>query len=389
VFYFEQLLQTSLNGIDGTGIMTAVLQIAGTILIATLLVALYQAYARGGDVRVLATAAVTYLILGLIFAQYGTVFRGINTMFNSVADSIYSQSGAGDVFKTWLDQLQTYMTSSGTDSLWSLTTGGIAGVLTTVLILVGLVILPITYVLFTLFYTMYGSVLYVMGPFVLALLPARGIGQIARTYAVNVMVFQAWGLIYAILQVLMSAVNLGSMDAVLNSNGILNGFVGSSQMILLGVMSILFSLSIALIPVIASRLVRGDVGSAVFATMTAAYTASQVATAAAIGAIGGGQAGLATGAGSVSGTSQLNSTTSPRRTTGSAPFGGGGTQGAAAAQGTAGRSPSRPSASQPQQGAPSSSPGQFRGYNIPHAAGWGSAYLAGWAVGKTLKAIRS
>src|SRR5580700_2412031 len=126
--------------------MTAVLQIAGTILIATLLVALYQAYARGGDVRVLATAAVTYLILGLIFAQYGTVFRGINTMFNSVADSIYSQSGAGDVFKTWLDQLQTYMTSSGTDSLWSLTTGGIAGVLTTVLILVGLVILPITYV---------------------------------------------------------------------------------------------------------------------------------------------------------------------------------------------------------------------------------------------------
>src|SRR5258708_40333832 len=95
----------------------------------------------------------------------------------------------------------------------------------------------------------------------------------------------------------MTEMNLDRRENVLSANGILKGFVGSAQMILLGVISILFSVSIALIPLIASRLVRGDVGSAVMATMSAAYTASQVAAAAAIRAIGGGQAGGAASGG--------------------------------------------------------------------------------------------
>src|SRR5712664_3448906 len=426
--------------------MPAVLQIAGTILILSLLYAVYQAFASGGDVRVLAVAGVKYLILGLIFLQYGTVFRGINTMFNSVADFIYSQSGVGDVLKAWLDQLWNYMTTNGTDSLWSLVTGGISGLLTT------LTILPISYVLFTLFYAMYGSVLYVVGPFVLALLPARGIGQLARTYAVNVMIFQAWGLIYAVMQVLMTAINLGSMNSVLGANGILNGFVGSTQMILLGVISILFSVSIALIPLIASRLVRGDVGSAVMATMSAGYTASQVAAAVTVAAIGGGQAGVAaaTGggggaAGGGGGAAQLSSTSAPRGSggisqnasasaSGSAQDMGEGSLGGSRApspvtgviaggepetafsradspsdavlassptgssqeaipQRAGGGPASAPSVAHVSGGSDSSSsssvsrPGQFRGFNYAHAASWSSAYVVGWALGKTMKVI--
>lgn len=447
MFYFEQLLQTALNGIDSKGIMQAVLQIAGTILILSLLYAVYQAFTSGGDVRLLAVAGAKYLILGLIFLQYGTVFRGINTMFNSVADFIYSQSGIGDVIGTWLNQLGNYVSTNGFSSFWGLVTGSIVGFLTVILILVGLIILPISYTLFTLFYAMYGSVLYVVGPFVLALLPARGIGQLARTYAVNLMIFQAWGLIYAIMQVLMTAINLDSMNNVLSANGILNGFVGSTQMILLGVISILFSVSIALIPLIASRLVRGDVGSAVMATMSAAYTASQVAAAAAVAAIGGGQAGVAAAAGGGGGTTgggggaaQLSSTSAPRGSggisqnapasvSGSAQGMGEGSLGGARAPSPvagviAGAEPQlgfshtnslsdaalaststsssqeaipRPagagSVSAPNVAAASSSspragqPGQFRGFNYAHAASWGSAYVAGWAFGKTMKLI--
>jgi hypothetical protein len=451
VFYFEQLLQTALNGIDGTGIMPAVLQIAGTILILSLLYGVYQAFASGGDVRLLAVAGVKYLVLGLIFLQYGTVFRGVNTMFNSVADFIYGQSGTGDVLKTWLDQIGNYVTTNGAQSFWALVTGGIPGLLTAVLFLVGLVILPFSYVLFTLFYAMYGSVLYVVGPFVLALLPARGIGQLARTYAVNVMVFQAWGLIYAVMQVLMSAINLGSMSNVLSANGILNGFVGSSQMILLGIISILFSISIALIPLIASRLVRGDVGSAVLATMSAAYTASQVAAAAAIGAIGGAQAGVAAtagggggAAGAGGGAAQLSSTSAPRGSAGvsqnASVSASGSTHdvGAGSLGGSRAPSPlsgddagaeSQPAVSranspsdtvlasssssssqeavpQPAGAGPVSAPttavsggsgsspssrvgqaGQFHRFDYAHAASWGTAYVAGWALGKTMKVI--
>ena len=64
-FYFEQLLQTGLNGIDQQGITAAVLQIAGVILILSLLWSVYEAYSNGGDVRLLGVAAVKYLVLGL------------------------------------------------------------------------------------------------------------------------------------------------------------------------------------------------------------------------------------------------------------------------------------------------------------------------------------
>jgi hypothetical protein len=168
------------------------------------------------------------------------------------------------------------------------------------LILVAFVIFPLSYTLFTLFYALYGTVLYVVGPFVLALLPARGFGQLARTYLVNLMVFGAWGLIYAIIQALMSAVNMGSLNAVLNANGILNSFLGSGQVILLALASIVFSISIAFIPFIASRIVRGEVGSTMLVAVGTVVTAAKFA-ARSYGASGGSGGGGGGGGGGSSG----------------------------------------------------------------------------------------
>ncbi len=232
MFYFQQLLQTALNGIDTANVTSAVLGVAGTILLLSFLYSAYQAFASGGDVRMLAISGIKYLILGLVFANYGTVFRDVNGMFNSVANFIYNSTGVGDLFANWMNQLAQYWQTNGNTSLWNLVTGLASGVISLILILSAFVLFPVCYLIFTVFYAMYGSVLYVTGPFVLALLPARGLGQLSRTYLVNLMTFQAWGLIYAILQVLMSAVNLSSINAVLNANGVLNSFVGSSQMIL-------------------------------------------------------------------------------------------------------------------------------------------------------------
>jgi len=150
-----------------------------------------------------------------------------------------------------------------------------SGLLDMLLILVGLIILPVSYTLFTLAYAMYGSILYIIGPFVLALWPSRAMGQLSRTYFVNLMIFQSWGLLYAILQVLMTALQMNSVNAVLGGNGVLNAFVGSSQMVLLGAVSILFSIAIALIPFMASRLVRGEVGNTVFALAAVANRAAR------------------------------------------------------------------------------------------------------------------
>jgi hypothetical protein len=294
VFYFQQLLQTALNGIDTANVTGAVLGVAGTILLLSFLYSAYQAFASGGDVRMLAVSGIKYLILGLVFANYGTVFRDVNGMFNSIANFIYNSTGVGDLFANWMNQLAQYWQTNGNTSLWNLVTGLASGVISLLLILCAFVLFPVCYLIFTVFYAVYGSVLYVTGPFVLAMLPARGLGQLSRTYLVNLMTFQAWGLIYAILQVLMSAVNLSSINAVLNANGVLNSFVGSSQMILLALTASIFSLSIALIPFIASRIVGGDVGGTMMTIVSAiTTTASTVAGLAAASFSGVGEGALA------------------------------------------------------------------------------------------------
>jgi hypothetical protein len=277
MFYFEQLLLTALSGIDSYNITSTVLGVAGTILLLSFLYSAYQAFAVGGDVRMLAIGGITYFILGLVFVNYGTVFREVISMFNSVADFIYSSVGVGDLFNNWLNDLSTYFNQNGWSSLWGLINGGISGLLGALLIIVAFIIFPLSYTLFTLFYALYGTVLYVVGPFVLALLPARGYGQLARTYLLNLMIFGAWGLIYAILQALMTAVNMGSLNAVLNANGIMNSFFGSGEVILLAVASIVFSIAIAFIPFIASRIVRGEVGSTMLVMVGTVVGATKLA----------------------------------------------------------------------------------------------------------------
>ena len=97
----------------------------------------------------------------------------------------------------------------------------------------------------------------------LALLPAYGMGQLARTYLVNLLIFQAWGLVYAIIGALTVAINMNSVQAVLNSGGVAGFFQNASADLLLALASILFSVAIAFIPYLASRIVRGDIGSTV------------------------------------------------------------------------------------------------------------------------------
>ena len=297
-FYFEQLLQNGLNGIDQQGITAAILQIASIILILSLLWAVYEAYASGGDVRYLGVAAVKYLVLGLVFLNYQNAFRAVNGMFNGVADGINSLSGGLDLIKNWDNSLaQAWQTNPNWfSSLWNLVTGGISAIVAGLITLIGYLILPFTYTLFTLFYALYGSILYVVGPFVLALIPSRGLGQLGRTYFVNMLIFQCWGLLYAILQALMSALQI--TNPMQFNGSFLEAFVGASQMIVMSVASVLLSIMVALIPFIASRIVRGDIGSTLMTVVSGVMAAGAVAS----GLAFNGGSGLAAGRAGSSGT---------------------------------------------------------------------------------------
>ena len=62
------------------------------------------------------------------------------------------------------------------------------------------------------------------------------------------------------------------------SGSFLQAFVGSSQMIVMSMASVLLSIMIALIPFIASRIVRGDIGSTLMTVVSGAVTAGAVAS---------------------------------------------------------------------------------------------------------------
>src|SRR5436305_74795 len=95
MFYFQQLLNQCLNGIDKTSMITTVVGIGYTILVIGFLIGLYQAAMRGGDVQSLAVTGIKYLVIAIILANWSPVFREVNGSFNQVAQFIDNSSGAG------------------------------------------------------------------------------------------------------------------------------------------------------------------------------------------------------------------------------------------------------------------------------------------------------
>ncbi len=258
MFYYERFFRTALDGIDRSDIMPATIQIGQVILLISFLVAVYESYIRGGDVRMLGIAGVKYVGLGLVLSAYGSVFRDINGMFNAFSDFIASSTTGGDIFETWMADLWAVYQQQGYEKFFDLVMGGIAAIFGVIPVLVGYLLYPLTYVAFCFFYSFYGAVLYVLGPLVIALIPAFGLGTLGRSYVINLIVFHFWGVIYSVLGALMAAVNLSTVRDVMAAESFIGGFVGLEQSVLLGVASIFYSISLAAIPFLAARIVRGE-----------------------------------------------------------------------------------------------------------------------------------
>ena len=305
MFFFQQLLNQALAGIDGTAIIGTVTGIAYAILLVGFLVGLYQAALRGGDVQALAVTGIKYLVVAIVLANWSAVFREVNGSFVAVAQFIDSSSGAHDMFGSWMDQLKQQYDTTGNLSFWDLVSGTQAGMITAQLLLIAYILYAFAVAVFSFFYTLFGAVLYVLGPLVLALLPMGGIGQLAKSYATNVAIWNAWGILYATFGALMTAVQVNNVNAVLTKQGFLGYFQGLSDTLLLGLISIFYALALFLIPLIARRIIAGEVGATMFSLVRAGAFAAGNAVAAAAGfsaaaapATAAATAGSAAGAGS-------------------------------------------------------------------------------------------
>jgi hypothetical protein len=297
---FERFLTQAVSGINSTSITSGMQNAAYVVLLVGFLWQVYQSALHGGDVRGLGTSLLKYVATAIIVMNYSAIFTTVNQGFVNTGNWIGNASGAGNLFENWASDLQAQYNQAGVQQMWGLISGSMAGLLDAILILVAYILYPIVIVIFGFFYIFYGSVLYIFGPIVIALMPLGATNRIAKAYVENVFIWNAWPILYGGFGALLSAVQMGQVGQMLNQSNFLGGLGNLEGSFLIGIASIIFSLAIAVIPFIAKRIVSGDVGSTAAAMIGTAVTAL-TAGAAAVEGVAAGVA--ATGGGASAGTS--------------------------------------------------------------------------------------
>jgi len=293
IFEFQSMLTSVVNGINGS--LLASIQIVAYVLMTICLVlGIYEAYVRGGDVRSLAGTFLKYAVAAFVIGYWPNFFSDIFTGFNQIANTIDSSYGGLDLLKSWESQLVTLFTNNGYSRLFTSIPWTPPALLTLIEIGLAYIIYPIAVQIFALIYTFWGSCLFAMGPLVIALAPSSMINSLTKYYALNLGVWNAWSIIYAVFGCLITAIHGNDVNEIVAGN--LGGFGfgdatfgsldGGIEMI--GLISIIYAICILLIPMVAAFILRGQF-SAVGAGL--AMAVSRVAN----GGISGARAGAALG----------------------------------------------------------------------------------------------
>ncbi len=299
MFFLQTLLTQGLSGIDRSGMIPTITTIAYTILLISFMVSLYQAAMRGGDVQSLGVAAIKYVVVAIILANWGTVFHDINNAFNQLATFIGNSSG--DMFSSWLTQLKQQFQDNTLSTFWKLIVGSPAALITVLLIVAAYIVFAVALVVLGFFYTLYGCVLYVVGPLVLALMPIVGVGGLGTKFATNLFIWNSWLVLYSIFGTLITAIHMNDVNTVFSA-GFGGFFVGTVDSLILGIVSIFYAVALMLIPKIAKSIITGDVGVTVSTLARAGAAVAATAISAIAGAAAGGGAGAAgAGGGGASG----------------------------------------------------------------------------------------
>ncbi len=303
---FERFLTQAVSGINSTSITSGMQHAAYVVLLVGFLWQMYQAAVHGGDVRGLGISLIKYVVTAIVVMNYSIIFTAVNQGFVNAGTWISNASGAGNLFENWATDIQTQYHQDGIQQMWGLITGSMAGLIDAILILIAYILYPFVVAIFGFFYIFYGSILYIFGPIVIALMPLGATNRLAKAYVENVMIWNAWPILYGGFGALLSAVQMGQVGQMLNQNNFLGGLGNLEGSFLIGAASIIYSLAIAVIPFIAKRIVSGEVGSTAGALIGAAATALTAGAAAVEGVVAG---AAAAGAGGAAGASESGSAT--------------------------------------------------------------------------------
>src|SRR5437763_12400775 len=109
IFQFQAMLVTVVNAISGSMLSTEK-TVAYVLMTICLILGVYEAYARGGDVRSLAGTFLKYAVAAFLIGYWSAVFSDTFTGFNQLASSIDNSFGAQDLIASWKTQLEALFT---------------------------------------------------------------------------------------------------------------------------------------------------------------------------------------------------------------------------------------------------------------------------------------
>jgi hypothetical protein len=293
IFEFQNMLTSVVNNISGT-MLTSIQSVAYVLMTICLVLGIYEAYVKGGDLRSLAATFLKYAVAAFVIGYWSNFFSDLFTGFNQIANGIDSSFGGIDLITNWESQLQTLFKSNGYEGIFKSIPWTPSALLTLMEIGLAYIIYPIAVQIFALIYTFWGSCLFAMGPFVIALAPSSMVNSLSKYYALNLGIWNAWAAIYAVFGCLITAIHANDVNAIISGNVASFGFGtaafgaldGGIEMI--GLISIIYAICILLIPMVAAYVLRGQF-SAVGAGL------SMVMSRVMSGGINGGKAGAALG----------------------------------------------------------------------------------------------
>jgi len=271
IFEFQTMMVTVLNGM-ASRMIPAIQNVSYVLMVACLVLGIYEAYAKGGDTRQLAATLFKYVVVAFIVGNWTTFFYDLMNGFNGIAQYIDNSYGGWDLAKSWAQQLANNWQGNGYNSIWQIITNGGAAIVNSLEIAIAYLIFPIAVQIFTLIYIFWGAVVFAMGPLVLALAPSRLVNSIAKFYAHNLVVWNCWPIVYAVFACLITAVNGQDMTT---SPFFPANVTGAQTQVWIGMTSILYALCLLLIPVIAYFVLKGEFGGVAGALLGLVATANQ------------------------------------------------------------------------------------------------------------------
>ena len=90
---FENFLQTAVSGIQGSGVITGMMNVAYVIMLVGFLWEVYQSALHGGDVKGLGKSMVKYLATALVVQAWPAVFVDVNHAFVNAGSWMTTQGG--------------------------------------------------------------------------------------------------------------------------------------------------------------------------------------------------------------------------------------------------------------------------------------------------------